>query len=142
MNIIIISSKQGFPVISCPKSQLIWSRTKLQTEVHMLWCSCHSQYTGCQDSALGEWPCACSCRGCQLSLHLGSFGKPGSTPRHANFIGLGAAWTSVFLKTCPGDSVLRITGNNKKYSTKKIWEITMSFLAVGFNDQRKCITFS
>lgn len=32
--------------------------------------------------------------------------------------------------------------SNKKYSTKKIWEITMSFLAVGFNDQRKCITFS
>lgn len=32
--------------------------------------------------------------------------------------------------------------NNKKHSAKKIWEITINFLAVGCNDQRKCITFS
>ena len=109
--------KTGIPSdkISRPKSQLIWSRVKLRTEVHMLWCSCHSQYTGHQDSALGEWPCACSCRGCQPSLHLGSFGKPGSTPRHADSIGVGAAWTAVFLKTCPGDSVLRIAGLTPRY---------------------------
>ena len=35
---------------------------------------------------------------------------PGSTPRHADFIGLGAAQTSVIFKNCPGDSVLRTTG--------------------------------
>lgn len=51
---------------------------------------------------------------------------------------MSARWN---LRTFQGGKKMSLL-NNKKYSTKKIWEITMSFLAVGFNDQRKCITFS
>lgn len=51
---------------------------------------------------------------------------------------MSARWN---LRTFQGGEKMSLL-NNKKYSTKKIWEITMSFLAVGFNDQRKCITFS
>lgn len=51
---------------------------------------------------------------------------------------MSARWN---LRTFQGGGKMSLL-NNKKYSTKKIWEITMSFLAVGFNDQRKCITFS
>ena len=64
--------------ISCPESQLTWSRLRIRTEVHVPWYSRHSQDTGCQDSALGEWTCACS--GMVLSW-VSTWGALESLPR-------------------------------------------------------------